>query len=183
MRRRGRAALATACVLLAIDGKKKTKARKKIWVKDWIARRPERGSYQQICRELRSTDLVSFSNYMRLPSPLFQHILNLITPIIAKDPTMMRDPISPGMYYQINLIFVVNYYIFNQIESSAFYNYYNVSHFSICRYIAFANTIATILTSYHIYIHKSLASKIFVMNNINLDYLNCQQNLEFRIMV
>ena len=88
-------AAAVACIAASAIEKKKKK--RSLWMKKWLKRRAEVGSFNQICAELRSEDQVSFSNYLRMPPYLFQHLLDLVTPVIKKSYTSMREPISPGM--------------------------------------------------------------------------------------
>ena len=52
--------------------KKKPKRRRKIWVKDWLKRRDERGAYNNIISELRLVDLPYYRRYIRMNPATFK---------------------------------------------------------------------------------------------------------------
>ena len=42
------------------------KSRRKIWAREWLLKRNERGAYNGILNELRLTDKEDFRNYLRM---------------------------------------------------------------------------------------------------------------------
>ena len=69
---------------------------RKYWIRQWVARRHERGAYNTIFRELALEDSSGFGDYMRMPHCKFIELLNIIGPSIQKKDTPMRMSIPPG---------------------------------------------------------------------------------------
>ena len=69
---------------------------RKYWIRQWVARRQERGAYNTIFRELALEDSSGFADYMRMPHCKFIELLNIIGPSIQKKDTPMRMSIPPG---------------------------------------------------------------------------------------
>nr|CAI5864630.1 unnamed protein product [Callosobruchus analis] len=68
----------------------KRKTKRKIWVRDWIAKRNEQGAYNQLMTELRSGDPDFYKNFLRMSATDFNHLLELISAKIRKKDTRMR---------------------------------------------------------------------------------------------
>ena len=78
-----------------------TKKRK--WVRNWIKRRKELGASSRLIKELSIEDPTSFFNLMRMSVDKFEELLNLVSPIIKKNDTNMREAISCRTKLQITL--------------------------------------------------------------------------------
>ena len=75
------------------------------WVRNWL--KPERrlaiGHYHQLMEELRFDDQESFYNFLRITPPMFDELLERITPFIGKEDTNYRKALEPGMKLAITL--------------------------------------------------------------------------------
>ena len=61
---------ASYAVIMELDTKKKS--RRKIWTREWLLKRNERGSYNGILNELRLTDKEDFRKYLRMNTSTFE---------------------------------------------------------------------------------------------------------------
>jgi hypothetical protein len=73
------------------------------WVRKWISRRPELGVYDRLLVELRAEDPSSFSNFLRMPPPMFDELLERLTQRLEKEQTFMMTPLSPGLKLALTL--------------------------------------------------------------------------------
>ena len=83
----------------------KKRRNRKVWVKHWLTKR-ERLSHVNLVRELRE-EKEDFHNYFRMPELVYEQLLRLVTPIIAKQDTCMRDAISPHERLSVTLRFFI----------------------------------------------------------------------------
>jgi hypothetical protein len=60
----GATAAAIVAYLLLVDDKKPR--RRRVWVRQWIARRETLGCYSNLIRELRAEDTAMYTNFVRL---------------------------------------------------------------------------------------------------------------------
>lgn len=81
----------------------KRKPRRKIWVREWIAKRNEQGAYNQLMLELRKGDPEYYKNFLRMSAADFEYLLELISPRIKKQDTRMRKAITPGERLAVTL--------------------------------------------------------------------------------
>ena len=51
---------------------KKTQVKRRIWTRDWLLKRQEKGAYNGILNELRLTDKEDFRKYLRMNTETFQ---------------------------------------------------------------------------------------------------------------
>ncbi|KAJ8931570.1 hypothetical protein NQ314_015517 [Rhamnusium bicolor] len=92
--RRRRAA--AAAVFIAISRKqRREKTRKRIWVKEWIAKRPTFGAYTMLLEELRSEDPKQLKIFLRMSETDFNFLLQLVSDKISKLDTNMRESNKP----------------------------------------------------------------------------------------
>ena len=73
---------------------KKYNVKKRIWTRKWIELRPTNGAYNQLLRELDQEDPQCLRNFLRMDRIAFNEIAALIRPIIQKQTTRFRSPIS-----------------------------------------------------------------------------------------
>ena len=75
------------------------------WVRNWLKRerRIAVGHYHQLMEELRLDDQESFYNFLRITPPMFDELLERITPFIQKQDTNYRKALEPGMKLAITL--------------------------------------------------------------------------------
>ena len=83
--------VAAAAMIVAIcvenDERKKTRKRRKVWVKPWLQKRKSHGFYSQLLNELRLEDFEMYKNYLRMKPQNFHEILHFV-----------RYKISPLIY-------------------------------------------------------------------------------------
>lgn len=82
MSRRKKRAAATA-LLVAILRKQSRKSRKRIWVKEWIARRPSLGAYAMLLKELRNEDPKHLNNFLRMSEVDFTFSFYNFVPLLV----------------------------------------------------------------------------------------------------
>lgn len=81
-------------VLAIQNGLKKKMKKRSTWSKQWLQNR-ENYSHMTLLRELQENNPDDFRNYLRMNDECFQALLQLVTPVIKKQITIMRQPISP----------------------------------------------------------------------------------------
>ena len=64
----------------------------------WIARRNQYGAYHALVQELSSEDPSGLKNFLRMDIATFNELLEMVTPIIKRRDTLMRDSISMWFY-------------------------------------------------------------------------------------
>ena len=82
--------------------------RRTIWVRKWLARRPNLGQYARLVQELQQEDKRGFRNFLRFDYGVFQEILQRIEGRIKKQDTNYRKAISPGMKLAITLRYLAS---------------------------------------------------------------------------
>ncbi|XP_053390824.1 uncharacterized protein LOC128553673 [Mercenaria mercenaria] len=89
--------IAIVCVIMimsAINLQHRDRLRGRQWVRPWIARRGQYGAYHALMQELRQEDPRSYKNFVRMDKDTFTELLELVTPLIKKKDTFMRNSIS-----------------------------------------------------------------------------------------
>lgn len=84
--------LAVAAVTTVII-KEKNKKNKRKWVKQWLLKRKQY-SHINLMNELKFHPQDWF-NYLRMDEETYLELLNLVTPLIKKEDTHLREAISP----------------------------------------------------------------------------------------
>ena len=77
-----------------------------MWVRDLFKERKTQGAYNNLVREMRLGDREFYFKYMCMSPERFDHILSLIEPIVTKESTNFREPISAGERISITLRFL-----------------------------------------------------------------------------
>lgn len=85
---------------------KKRRRMRSIWVRDWVRRRNELGCYGQLLRELENEVPQLYKNFLRMNIADFNNLLELVSPLIKKEDTNMREAISPGERLALTLRFL-----------------------------------------------------------------------------
>lgn len=98
--------LATHTFLTLVQAKRLNEKRKnkgkRLWVKPWMARK-ERSIYNNLVQEMRLEDGRGFYDYHRLSKEHFQELLNMISPVIQKENTRLREAIPPEQRLSVTL--------------------------------------------------------------------------------
>lgn len=87
-----------AAVALLLDDEEETEdnvRQRTVWVRPWMARRETDGAFYTIFRELKEEDAEGFRGYVRLDTNSFDKLVNLLTPTLLKNDTVMRKCIKP----------------------------------------------------------------------------------------
>lgn len=92
--------------------------KKTCWVKPWLSRRHQLGSFAQICAELQVESESDFRDYLKMSIPVFFMILEKIKPFIGKESTRMRDPIPPGARLEATILFLTGGMPYNKLKWS-----------------------------------------------------------------
>jgi len=94
--------------LMLLDGEEKARIKRRnlrVWVRGWITRRQEMGAIHRIVQEL-ATVPSSFMEYHRMDEDHFNHLVSLVSPLIKKEDTCMREAISPAERVALTLRFL-----------------------------------------------------------------------------
>lgn len=76
--------------------------RKRIWVKEWMKERETKSDTKLLLRDLELTSPQDYRNYLRMDAVVYQKLLELVTPLIIKQNTQMRDAITPPLEASCN---------------------------------------------------------------------------------
>jgi len=85
------------------------KRQRRFWIRPIFSpqRRLLQGASTNLVREMQTEDEEKYVNYFRLPPQLFEDLLKLVGPVIAKE-HVVRDPISPEIRLHITLRFLAS---------------------------------------------------------------------------
>ena len=93
--------------LLQLQAERKVPKKKRFWVRKVYAERLQKGEFHLLVRDLRLHDHEYFFRYFRMSPTMFEELLSLISPIIVKQRTIMRDPIAPSERLAVTLRYLV----------------------------------------------------------------------------
>lgn len=85
------------------------KKKRKYWVRRIfsIERRFQQGASENLVKEMLAEDTEKYVDYFRMAPQLFEALLTLVGPVIAKE-HVVREPISPDTRLQITLRFLAS---------------------------------------------------------------------------
>jgi len=96
-----------ALLLLLNDKEKNSKKSRSIWVKNIYKRRKEKGSYENLIKELALEDSENYRRYLRMDTTTFLNIVESIKHLISNNINSFRpDVISPEEKVAITLRFL-----------------------------------------------------------------------------
>ena len=107
------------------------KRQRKCWVKTWLKNRNRYG-HLPLLHELRDNFPMDFRNYLRMDCESFQILLKLVSPIISKQDTKLRESISAEERLTTTLRYLATGRSFEDLKFSTgiyyyYYYYYNGS--------------------------------------------------------
>ena len=105
--------IASVGIVLSVAVRRKRKPRSH-WVRSWLARRNQKGVYNNLITEMRLEDVESFRQYLRMNTASFEHLLQLVTPYLDKKMTRMRLPLTVAE----NLAYTLRYLATGESYSS-----------------------------------------------------------------
>ncbi|XP_064625933.1 uncharacterized protein LOC135486765 [Lineus longissimus] len=111
-------AVAAMAAAVAYHKMKRRRTKRTVWVRKWIQRRKTRGSYAMLVDELRLEDPGSYKNYLRMDEETFEHLVQLVTPYVAREDTNMREAITPAERLAVTLRFLATGETFQSLQFS-----------------------------------------------------------------
>ncbi|XP_041369872.1 putative nuclease HARBI1 [Gigantopelta aegis] len=79
-----------------------------IWVRKWLARRPDLGQYAWLMDELKKEDAKGFCNFLRMGCQIYQEILTRIEHRIKPKKSKYRKPLTAGIKLAITLRYLAS---------------------------------------------------------------------------
>lgn len=101
------------------DRKKNKRRRRSIWVREWIEKRQKEGAYGKLLQELRSGDNGEqrlYREFLRMSHQNFEHLLQLVAPLIEKRNTKLRESIPAGERLALTLHFLATGQSFHSLQ-------------------------------------------------------------------
>ena len=83
------------------------KRARSLWVREIFQRRTEMGEYHALISEMRLVDHESFYRYFHMTPQRFDNLLSLVGPLITRQATVMRSPISAGERLAVTIRYLV----------------------------------------------------------------------------
>jgi len=102
---------AAVCIIIILGAIRRRRnnrrlVRRSCWVRPWIRRRPQFGAFHALLKELSTEDPPSFRNFLRMDQTTFEELLTLVSPLIKRQDTVMREAISPAERLALTLRFL-----------------------------------------------------------------------------
>lgn len=97
-----------AAILLLDEAGVFTKKRKprKYWMKTWLKKRNEY-SHMNLLLELKENNPYDFKNYLRMTENEYKYLLDLVTPLIERKDTVLRESIPVDDRLAVTLRFIL----------------------------------------------------------------------------
>ena len=86
---------------------RKREVDRKCLVRPWIGRRNALGAHHALLSELRNEDQTSFKIFVRIDSAAFDGLLKLVTPLVKRGDTWLRNAIPAAERLSLTLRFLV----------------------------------------------------------------------------
>ncbi|KAG5869550.1 hypothetical protein JTB14_037167 [Gonioctena quinquepunctata] len=109
-----------ACIAIVITEclkrkQKRNRRRRRVWTKDWLKKRHQY-THESLLSDLRFGEPDDFRNFLRLDGTSYDELLEMVTPIIQKTNTNMRDAISPSQRLSITLRYLATGNTFEDLK-------------------------------------------------------------------
>ena len=101
-----------------------------IWCREWLLRRSVFGDYDHLIDELHREDARGFKNFLRIEPEFFNEMVERVTPILKKQDTNMRRPLSVGLKLAVTLRFLATGNSYASLQYS-----FRVSKSAISRFV------------------------------------------------
>ncbi|XP_055522961.1 uncharacterized protein LOC129717141 [Wyeomyia smithii] len=85
---------------------KRIRARRSVWLSEWITKRATDGFYVKLLSELLTESPRLYKNFIRMSKKDFDYVLKLVGPLISKQGTYMRNSIPAGERLALTLRFL-----------------------------------------------------------------------------
>lgn len=80
--------------------------RSRIWSRSWLATRDKESVYHRLVKELTLEDPNTLREWILLDRTQYQHLLRLVTPLIEKRDTNMRQAVTAGERLILTLLYL-----------------------------------------------------------------------------
>lgn len=118
-------ALAALCLglLHGEDEERPRKRNRKVYMRQWISRREERGVFHQLIRELEVGDVVAYKEFFRMTKEQFCSLLGKVSPLIQKKEqpppiNAVRATIQPDERLAVTLRYLATGETYHSLEYS-----------------------------------------------------------------
>lgn len=111
-----------------------TKNKRKTWVKKWREDRTKHG-HMPLLNELRDNFPEDFKNYLRMDAETFNILLNLVSALISKQNTKMRESISAEERLVVTLRYLATGLSFEDLKFSSGISPFFLNKKNICTYL------------------------------------------------
>ena len=114
---------------------------RRVWTWPYIARRTEKGHYENLLRELDIECPHLYKAFTRITKRMFNMLVEKVTPLIRKEDTFMRRALSPGIRMAITLRFLATGESYKSIGLA-----FRVGHATVSKIVP--ETCKAIITAY-----------------------------------
>ncbi|XP_046409143.1 putative nuclease HARBI1 [Ischnura elegans] len=130
-----RVAFCVGVVAAVLQGRRRN--RRRLWSREWLSRRYAAGSMSLLYRELETEDPESFTNFLRMDNNNFRELLELVSPLISKRDTILRECISAKHRLAVTLRFLATGESYKSLQYSTRIAHNTISLFvpQVCRAI------------------------------------------------
>lgn len=90
-----------------------------VWQREWLQKRETEGAYAKLLQELRMGDVGErklFYDFLRMPNEDFNHLLQLVKPLIEKSDTRFRKAIPAGERLAVTLHYLATGQSFHSLQ-------------------------------------------------------------------
>lgn len=90
-----------------------------VWQREWLQKRETEGAYAKLLQELRMGDIGErklFYDFLRMPHEDFDHLLQLVKPLIEKSDTHYRKAIPAGERLALTLHYLATGQSFHSLQ-------------------------------------------------------------------
>lgn len=90
-----------------------------VWQREWLQKRETEGAYAKLLQELRMGDIGErklFYDFLRMPNEDFDHLLQLVKPLIEKSDTQFRKEIPAGEQLAVTLHYLATGQSFHSLQ-------------------------------------------------------------------
>ena len=109
--------LATMALLLdEEEQERKNKRPRFVWTRPWLLHRRNDGAFHKIFKELKEEDSDGFKGYVRMDVDHFDELVHLLSPLLLKKDTNMRECIKPEEMCCVTLRYLATGESFRSLE-------------------------------------------------------------------